>query len=543
MSVTLSMPQIYKTIQNFQLNNFIIIPYFCTMENIEKILILDFGSQYTQLIARKVREVGVFAEIHPFNIKKEKLEELNPKGIILSGGPSSVYSEGAPHPRFNVFELGIPVLGICYGLQLIAFTQNGQVDAAAKREYGKAMVNVVEDNPLLKGISNNAQMWMSHGDSLSKMPDGFETIANTENAPICAIANIEKKIYGVQFHPEVHHSLEGKKVLENFVRSICGCVDTWNAESFIDQAIQDIRDKVGDEKVICGLSGGVDSTVAAVLIHKAIGDQLHCIHIDSGLMRMNESREIYDLFKKHFDISIEVINGHDTFYGGLAGVSDPEQKRKIIGKAFIDLFDGATQGLDSAKWLAQGTLYPDVIESVSVKGPSATIKSHHNVGGLPEKMNLKLLEPFRELFKDEVREVGRMLGIPEWFVKRHPFPGPGLGIRILGEISEDKIEILQRADAIYLEEITKAGLYDEIWQAFAVLLPVKSVGVMGDERTYEFTCAVRAVTSTDGMTAEWYPMPYDVLEKISSRIINEIKGINRVVYDITSKPPGTIEWE
>lgn len=513
------------------------------MENVEKILILDFGSQYTQLIARKVREVGVFAEIHPFNIEKEKLEEINPKGIILSGGPSSVYSPEAPHPLFNVFELGIPVLGICYGLQLIAFTQNGQVDAAAKREYGKAIVNVVEDNPLLKGLSNNTQMWMSHGDSLSKMPDGFETIANTENAPICAIANIEKKIYGVQFHPEVHHSLEGKKVLENFVRTICGCVDTWNAESFIDQAIQDIRDKVGTEKVICGLSGGVDSTVAAVLIHKAIGDQLHCIHIDSGLMRMNESSEIYELFQKHFDMSIEVINGHETFYSGLAGVSDPELKRKAIGKAFIDLFDGATQGVDSAKWLAQGTLYPDVIESVSVKGPSATIKSHHNVGGLPEKMNLKLLEPFRELFKDEVREVGRMLGIPEWFVKRHPFPGPGLGIRILGEISADKIEILQKADAIYLEVITEAGLYDEIWQAFAVLLPVKSVGVMGDERTYEFTCAIRAVTSTDGMTAEWYPMPYDVLEKISSRIINEIKGINRVVYDITSKPPGTIEWE
>lgn len=513
------------------------------MENVEKILILDFGSQYTQLIARKVREVGVFAEIHPFNIELEKLKEMNPKGIILSGGPSSVYAQGAPHPLFNVFELGIPVLGICYGLQLIAFTQNGQVDAAAKREYGKAIVNVVEDNPLLKGISNNAQMWMSHGDSLSKMPDGFETIANTENAPICAIANIEKKIYGVQFHPEVHHSLEGKTVLKNFVRTICGCVDTWNAESFIDIAIQEIRDKVGTEKVICGLSGGVDSTVAAVLIHKAIGDQLHCIHIDSGLMRMNESDEIYELFQKHFDMSIEVINGHETFYGGLAGVSDPEQKRKVIGKAFIDLFDGATQGVDSAKWLAQGTLYPDVIESVSVKGPSATIKSHHNVGGLPEKMNLKLLEPFRELFKDEVREVGRMLGIPDWFVKRHPFPGPGLGIRILGEISEDKIEILQKADAIYLEEITKAGLYDEIWQAFAVLLPVKSVGVMGDERTYEFTCAVRAVTSTDGMTAEWYPMPYEVLEKISSRIINEIKGINRVVYDITSKPPGTIEWE
>ncbi|PKL80143.1 MAG: GMP synthase (glutamine-hydrolyzing) [Ignavibacteriae bacterium HGW-Ignavibacteriae-4] len=513
------------------------------MENVEKILILDFGSQYTQLIARKVREVGVFAEIHPFNIELEKLKEMNPKGIILSGGPSSVYSPEAPHPSFNVFELGIPVLGICYGLQLIAFTQNGQVDAAAKREYGKSIVHVTQDNPLLEGISDKAQMWMSHGDSLSKMPDGFETIANTENAPICAIANIEKKIYGVQFHPEVHHSLEGKKVLENFVRNICSCVDTWNAESFIEIAIQEIRDKVGTEKVICGLSGGVDSTVAAVLIHKAIGDQLHCIHIDSGLMRMNESSEIYDLFQKHFDISIEVINGHETFYTGLAGVSDPELKRKAIGKAFIDLFDGATQGVDSAKWLAQGTLYPDVIESVSVKGPSATIKSHHNVGGLPEKMNLKLLEPFRELFKDEVREVGRMLGIPEWFVKRHPFPGPGLGIRILGEISPEKIEILQKADAIYLDVITEAGLYDEIWQAFAVLLPVKSVGVMGDERTYEFTCAIRAVTSTDGMTAEWYPMPYDVLEKISSRIINEIKGINRVVYDITSKPPGTIEWE
>ncbi len=513
------------------------------MEHTEKILILDFGSQYTQLIARKVREIGVYAEIHPFNIKKETLEEINPNGIILSGGPSSVYAEGAPHPLFNVFELGLPVLGICYGLQLIAFTQNGQVDAAAKREYGKAMLNVTQDNPLLGGVADNSQVWMSHGDSLSKMPDGFESIANTDNAPICAIANLEKNIYGVQFHPEVHHSLEGKKVLENFVRKICGCKDVWNAESFIDNAIQEIKDKVGDQKVICGLSGGVDSTVAAVLIHKAIGDQLHCIHIDSGLMRMNESREIYDLFKKHFDISIELINGHENFIGGLEGVSDPEKKRKVIGKAFIDLFEEASKGIDNAKWLAQGTLYPDVIESVSVKGPSATIKSHHNVGGLPEKMDLKLLEPFRELFKDEVREVGRMLGIPDWFVNRHPFPGPGLGIRILGALSEEKIEILQRADAIYLDEIQKAGLYDEIWQAFAVLLPVKSVGVMGDERTYEFTCAVRAVTSTDGMTAEWYPMPYDVLEKISNRIINEIKGINRVVYDITSKPPGTIEWE
>lgn len=513
------------------------------MENVEKILILDFGSQYTQLIARKVREVGVFAEIHPFSIEKEKIAELSPKGIILSGGPSSVYADGAPHPKFNVFELGIPVLGICYGLQLIAYTMNGQVDAAAKREYGKAIVNVTHGNPLLNGISENAQMWMSHGDSLSKMPDGFEVIANTGNAPICAIANIEKKIYGVQFHPEVHHSLEGKKVLENFVRDICGCIETWNAESFIDQAIRDIREKVGSDKVICGLSGGVDSTVAAVLIHKAIGDQLHCIHIDSGLMRMNESQEIFELFKKHFDISIELVNGHKTFLGGLAGVSDPEQKRKVIGKAFIDLFEEASKDISDVKWLAQGTLYPDVIESVSVKGPSATIKSHHNVGGLPEKMNLKILEPFRELFKDEVREVGRMLGVPEWFVKRHPFPGPGLGIRILGEISEEKIEILQKADAIYLDEINKAGLYDEIWQAFAVLLPVKSVGVMGDERTYEFTCAIRAVTSTDGMTAEWYPMPYNVLESISNRIINEIKGINRVVYDITSKPPGTIEWE
>lgn len=509
----------------------------------EKIIIIDFGSQYTQLIARKVRENKVYAEIHPYTISIEDLLSLNARGIILSGGPSSVYSENAPHLSFNIFELGIPILGICYGLQLIAYKNNGKVDKAAKREFGKAHLLVNQESALFKGISKSSQVWMSHGDSLTKMPDGFEVIAETNNAPICAIADEEKKIYGVQFHPEVHHSTEGVDILNNFVRGICGCVDEWTAESFIEMAVKDIKEKVGDEKVICGLSGGVDSTVAAVLIHKAIGDSLHCIHIDSGLMRLNESEEIYRLFKENFNINIKLVNGHETFLGQLRGVSDPEKKRKVIGGAFIELFDAASNDIENAKWLAQGTLYPDVIESVSVKGPSATIKSHHNVGGLPEKMNLKLLEPFRELFKDEVREVGRQLGIPDWFVNRHPFPGPGLGIRILGEISDDKIEILQKADAIYIEEIQKAGLYNDIWQAFAVLLPVKSVGVMGDERTYEYTCAVRAVTSTDGMTAEWFPMPYDVLESISNRIINEVRGINRVVYDITSKPPGTIEWE
>jgi GMP synthase (glutamine-hydrolysing) len=508
----------------------------------EKILILDFGSQYTQIIARKVREIGVYAEIHPFNITKEKLLELAPKGIILSGGPNSVYAEEAPYPFKDIFNLGIPVLGICYGLQLIAYLNDGIVDKSARREYGRANLIISKENELLKGLSS-MQVWMSHGDSLKQFPAGFEVIAYTDNSPIAAIQDAEKKIYGVQFHPEVHHTTDGKKILENFVRNICKCEGSWNAHSFVETAIKKIQQTVGNDEVICALSGGVDSTVLAVLLHKAIGDKLHCIHIDTGLMRMNESQKLMELFNKYFNMSVELIDGSETFLGRLYGVRDPEQKRKIIGKSFIDLFEISAKNFNNAKWLAQGTLYPDVIESVSVKGPSVVIKSHHNVGGLPEKMGMKLIEPFRELFKDEVREVGRELGVPDWFVKRHPFPGPGLAIRILGEITKERIEILQKADAIYIEEIRNAGLYDDIWQAFAALLPIQSVGVMGDERTYESTCVLRAVTSVDGMTADWFPMPFDVLAKMSSRIINEVRGINRVVYDITSKPPGTIEWE
>lgn len=509
----------------------------------EKIIILDFGSQYTQIIARKVRELGVYAEIYPFSISEAEFKSLNPKGLILSGGPSSVYAETAPHPSFDVFAQGIPVLGICYGLQLMAYQLGGAVDKAAKREYGRAHLIAEKDEILFKDISSDSVVWMSHGDSLTKMPDGFKVIAHTDNAPICAISCSEKQIWGVQFHPEVHHSSEGKKILENFVRVICNCTGNWNAHSFIESAIEKIREQVGNDEVICALSGGVDSTVLAVLLHKAIGNKLHCIHIDTGLMRLNESKKLMDLFAQHFDMSMELIEGEETFLGRLNGVSDPEQKRKIIGKSFIDLFEVAAKRFNNARWLAQGTLYPDVIESVSVKGPSVVIKSHHNVGGLPEQMNMKVLEPFRELFKDEVRAVGRELGVPDWFVNRHPFPGPGLGIRILGEITKDKIEVLQKADAIYIEEIRNAGLYDDIWQAFAVLLPVSSVGVMGDERTYENVCAIRAVTSTDGMTADWFAFPPEILGRISSRIINEVRGINRVVYDITSKPPGTIEWE
>ena len=509
----------------------------------ERIIIIDFGSQYTQVIARKVRELGVYAEIFPFTINESEMKAINPKGIILSGGPSSVYAEEAPHPSWDIFSVGVPILGICYGLQLIAYKNGGEVDKAAHREYGRAELIVDKFDDLLAGVSNNTVVWMSHGDMLTKLPDGFEIIAHSSNSPICAVRNTDRKIYGVQFHPEVHHSAEGKTILKNFVRNICKCTETWDAHSFVDTAISKVREQVGDNEVICALSGGVDSTVLAVLLHKAIGDKLHCIHIDTGLMRMNESKKLMDLFDKNFNMSIELIDGTETFLGGLAGVSDPEQKRKIIGRSFIEMFEVAAKKFNNAKWLAQGTLYPDVIESVSVKGPSAVIKSHHNVGGLPEKMGLNLLEPFRELFKDEVRAVGRELGVPDWFVNRHPFPGPGLGIRILGEITPDKIETLQKADAIYIEEIRNAGLYDDIWQANAVLLPVKSVGVMGDERTYENTCAFRAVTSVDGMTAEWFPMPYDVLAKMSNRIVNEVRGINRVVYDITGKPPGTIEWE
>lgn len=509
----------------------------------EKIIILDFGSQYTQIIARKVRELGVYAEIFPFSIAEAEIRSLNPKGVILSGGPSSVYGEQAPIPSFDVFSLGVPVMGICYGLQLIAYQLGGAVDKAAHREYGRAELIVNTSDALFENIPTNSQVWMSHGDSLTQIPNGFEVIAHTQNAPICAIRSLERKIWGVQFHPEVHHSTDGKQILDNFVRRICACTENWDMHSFIDTAIEKIRRDVGNSEVICALSGGVDSTVLAVLLHKAIGDKLHCIHIDTGLMRLDESKKLMKLFDDNFNMSIDLVDGSDLFLSRLAGVSDPEQKRKIIGKSFIDLFDIEAKKFNNAKWLAQGTLYPDVIESVSVKGPSVVIKSHHNVGGLPEKMGLKLLEPFRELFKDEVRAVGRELGVPEWFVARHPFPGPGLAIRILGEITRERIDVLQRADAIYIEEIRNAGLYNDIWQAFAVLLPVQSVGVMGDERTYENVCALRAVTSVDGMTADWFPFPQEVLARASNRIINEVRGINRVVYDVTSKPPGTIEWE
>lgn len=513
------------------------------MEHTERIVILDFGSQYTQLIARKVREQGVYAEIHPFSISADDLKALKPKGLILSGGPSSVYDPGAPIPSFDVFSLDIPVLGICYGLQLLAFQLGGVVDKAARREFGRATFIVDDDSDLLRGVSTASQVWMSHGDHLTGLPTDFEAIGHTDNAPICAVRNIPRRIWAVQFHPEVHHTTEGTRLLRNFVIDICGCSATWSAESFIEAAVKDIRNRVGNGGVICALSGGVDSTVAAVLLHKAIGNQVHCIHIDSGLMRKGESAQIVELFKNNFAMTVDLVDGSHVFLSKLDGVSDPETKRKAIGNAFIELFEVEAEKFSDAQFLAQGTLYPDVIESSSVKGPSQTIKTHHNVGGLPDTMRLKLIEPFRELFKDEVRAVGRNLGIPAWFIDRHPFPGPGLAIRIPGTITPEKLNILRLADEIYLEELHTAGLYNQIWQAFAVLLPVQTVGVMGDERTYEYVCGLRAVTSTDGMTADWFHMPYDVLAKISSRISNEVRGINRVVYDISSKPPATIEWE
>jgi len=513
------------------------------LETFEKIIILDFGSQYTQLIARKVRECGVYCKIYPYTIDKNSLLATKMKGLILSGGPLSVYADTAPIPSIDIFNLDVPVLGICYGLQLLAFQNGGIVDKAARREYGRANLFVDNNEDLFKGVSESTVVWMSHGDALVKQPEGFEIIAHSANSPVCAVRSKDKRIFGVQFHPEVHHTAEGKAIINNFLREICRCKDTWNAQSFIEKQIRSIKNKVKDDEVILALSGGVDSTVAAVLLHKAIGEKLHCVHVDTGLMRKNESKMIINLFKESFNIPVDFIDAGGIFLEKLNGVSDPEKKRKIIGATFIDCFNDSAKHYDNIKWLAQGTLYPDVIESISVKGPSATIKSHHNVGGLPEKMKLQLIEPFRELFKDEVRAVGRELGVPEWFIGRHPFPGPGLAIRILGEVSAERIKILQEADEIYIEELKTQKLYDKIWQAFAVLLPVQSVGVMGDERTYENVCALRAVTSVDGMTADWYAFQPETLATISNRIINEIRGINRVVYDITSKPPGTIEWE
>ncbi len=513
------------------------------MKHPEWICILDFGSQYTQLIARRVRELGVYSEIHPYNIDRALILANRPKGIILSGGPASIYEKDAPDIDEALFQEGIPVLGICYGLQVIAKHCGGGVDPAAKREYGPAdiMINNAED--LFADLPGTTRVWMSHGDALTKIPEGFEIIGHTENAPICAIRNVQRKLYGVQFHPEVVHTKDGGKILKNFLFNICDCGGDWTPESFIQRAVDDIRRTVGQKHVLCALSGGVDSSVLAVLLYQAIGDQLHCVHIDNGFMRLNESREVVRIFKESYGIPLTLVNGTKEFLAVLRGITNPEEKRKRIGNLFIELFEKEAKALGDIEFLAQGTLYPDVIESVTFKGPSATIKTHHNVGGLPEKMNMRLIEPFRELFKDEVRKVGQSLGLPEHLIHRHPFPGPGLAIRILGEVTPERLERLRRADAIFIDELKKTGLYDEVWQAFALLLPVQSVGVMGDTRTYENTIALRAVTSVDGMTADWAQLPYSFLSKISSRIINEVRGVNRVVYDISSKPPATIEWE
>lgn len=517
------------------------------MTHSELVLILDYGSQYSQLIARRVREAGVYSELHPFNTPIAKIRALNPKGIILSGSPYSAYDEGAPVSSPEVFTLGIPVLGICYGLQLMAYQLGGKLDKAARREYGPAELVIDDRSDLFAGITpdgpNGLNVWMSHGDHLTAAPQDFEPIAHTSNAPICAVRNPSRKIYGVQFHPEVVHTPKGKEVLHNFLYRICGCKGGWSPASFIQESLRSIRATVGEGRVICALSGGVDSSVAAVLLQQAIGDQLTCIHIDNGLMRRDESASVVRTFRETFRMKLIHVDASDRFLDALAGVSDPEKKRKIIGKLFIDVFEQEAHTIGQVDFLAQGTLYPDVIESTSFRGPSVTIKSHHNVGGLPETMRLKLIEPFRELFKDEVRAVGAELGLPEDLLWRHPFPGPGLAVRVLGEVTRERLRLLGDADAIFVEEVKNAGLYRDIWQGFVVLLPVKSVGVMGDDRTYEYTVALRAVSSVDGMTADWFRMPHDVLARISSRITNEIRGINRVVYDVSSKPPATIEWE
>ncbi len=517
----------------------------------DSILIVDFGSQVTQLIARRVREAGVYSEIAPFTMAEEAFDRLRPKGIILSGSPASVPDADSPRAPQPIFDSGLPILGICYGQQVMTHQLGGEVrpghETGEGGEFGRAFLTVTEECTLFDGmwqVGDRHQVWMSHGDKVTRFAEGFEIVATSEGAPFAVIADEKRRYYGTQFHPEVVHTPDGAKLIANFARHVCGLAGDWTMAEFRATKIAEIREQVGNGKVICGLSGGVDSAVAAVLIHEAIGDQLTCVFVDHGLLRAREREQVESLFRGTYNIPLVVVNAEDRFLAGLAGQTDPEKKRKFIGKTFIDVFEEEAKRAGGADFLAQGTLYPDVIESVSFTGgPSVTIKSHHNVGGLPERMNMQLVEPLRELFKDEVRDLGRELGLPETFVGRHPFPGPGLAIRIPGEVTRERCDVLRKADAIYLEEIRNAGLYDAIWQAFAVLLPVKTVGVMGDGRTYDNVCALRAVTSTDGMTADIYPFDATFLSNVATRIVNEVKGINRVVYDYTSKPPGTIEWE
>jgi GMP synthase (glutamine-hydrolysing) len=512
----------------------------------DKILILDFGSQYTQLIARRVRECQIYSEIHPYDIPANRVKSLSPKGIIFSGGPASVYEKNAPLCDPALLKMGIPVLGICYGMQLIAQVLGGEVTHSEKREYGKAKLTIDRNEKLFKGLGRAGSqlvVWMSHGDHVRTLPQGFHGIAHSKNTPFAAMEASQKRIYGLQFHPEVVHTQKGLDLIKNFLFHVCECSNRWTMESFLDQTSHDLKKRIGKEKVICALSGGVDSTVVALLLHQAIGDRLQCVFVNNGLLRKNEISQVVNLFRYHFKIPLITIDSEKSFLKRLEGVTDPEDKRKRIGKEFISIFEREAKKIGGVEYLAQGTLYPDVIESISSKGPSATIKSHHNVGGLPEKMRLKLVEPLRELFKDEVRHLGRVLGLPDKILKRQPFPGPGLAIRIIGEVDKERLKILRAADEIVMREMEKSDWLDQVWQSFAVLLPVKTVGVMGDERTYENVIALRVVGSQDGMTADWVRLPYRILEHLSNRIINEVKGVNRVVYDISSKPPSTIEWE